>query len=220
MKFKPFIVMLAFGFLCATDAKHDPVTILGVGDSLTQRADSYLPALGDMLRNDGYNIELVGPHIGQSRFGEFRQAGFSGKNAEYVAARLKEIYSAYPADMVLLQNGHNHSSETQPVKGIIEAYKKMINTVLEINPKATIFVAQIVESGKLPKYAYIPELNKAIRTLVREIDDERVVYVPVARGFDWQLHTVEDHVHPNIEGGVVMAKNWRRSIVKYMKKYI
>ena len=93
----------------------------------------------------------------------------------------------------------------------------MINTVLEINPQATIFVAQIVESGKMPKYAYIPELNKAIRTLIREIHDKRVIYVPVARGFNWQRHTVEDRVHPNVEGGIVMAKNWRRSIVKFMK---
>lgn len=217
MRLKPFIVLLALGFICATDAKQRPVTILGIGDSLTQRADSYLPALYDMLRNDGYNVELVGPHTGKSRFGEFRQAGFSGKNAEYIASRLKNIYSTYPADIVLLQSGHNHSYETKPVKGIIAAYKKMINTVLEINPQATIFVAQIVESGKMPKYAYIPELNKAIRTLIREIHDKRVIYVPVARGFNWQRHTVEDRVHPNVEGGIVMAKNWRRSIVKFMK---
>lgn len=194
-----------------------PVTILGVGDSLTERADSYLPALAELLRQAGLDFELVGPHSRTSRFGEYRQAGFSGKNAAFLASHLEEIYSGSPADIVLLQCGHNNFAEKKPVAGIIGSYEKMISTVLGINPEAKIFVAQIVESGKLPKYSYIPELNVALRSMVRSLADPRVEFVKVAKGFEWEKHTIEDKVHPNLAGGELMARNWFKGIKKHLK---
>ena len=38
---------------------------------------------------------------------------------------------------------------------MIAAYRKIISSILLINPNATILMAQVVESGKLPKYSYI-----------------------------------------------------------------
>ena len=46
--------------------------------------------------------------------------------------------------------------------GIVAATEAMIRSVREANPKVVVLVAQVIPSGKLPKYAYIPELNEAL----------------------------------------------------------
>ncbi len=211
-------VLLALALFLATDAISRPVTIMGIGDSLTGRGDSYLPIFGNMLEEGGFDVEFIGPNTSRSSYGEYRQAGYSGKNAEYIAGRIEKVYSSHPADIVLLQCGHNNFAERKPVGGVISAYREMIETILEINPKARIFVAQIVESGKLPKYSYIPELNKELRSLVKGLGDNRVSFVKAAKGFDWKRHALDDKVHPNSAGSMLMAKNWYRTVSRYLKK--
>ena len=88
--------------------------------------------------------------------------GFSGKNAEFLESKIDSIYRKYPADVVLLHSGHNHFNTENPVDGIIEAQKSIINKILAINADVKILVAKVIESGKLPKYSYIPELNQHI----------------------------------------------------------
>lgn len=216
MQLKIIAIISMLLFVGATNPEQRPLTIMGVGDSLTHGGDSYLPALRELMLNDGYDVTMIGPNENVSRFGKFRQAGYSGKNAQYIARLLDTLYRRYPADIVLLQSGHNNSYDKSPVEDIITAYRTMIATVLNINPEAKVFVAEIVPSGKLPKYQYIPALNSKIRALIKELSDKRVIYVGVAKGFRWKSHTVSDAVHPNIGGGELMAKNWWRGIKNHL----
>lgn len=192
-------------------------SILGLGDSITEGGEkfhSYLFPLWEKLFTAGYTFDFVGPRAAKCRIGTLNHAGFSGKTAEFLEANIDSIYRKFPADIVLLHAGHNHFDTENPVAGIIAAQKSIIRKILSVNPKAKILVAQVVHSGKLPKYSYIPELNKQIAKMVCEVNLPSVILVNQAEGFDWTKMTIEDKVHPNPAGAEQMANTWFSEIQK------
>lgn len=199
--------------------KH--VTILGLGDSITEGGPdffSYLFPLDSMLRNTGYEHSFIGPRRSVQISDTLHHSGFSGKTAEFLAAHADSIYSLYPADIVLLHSGHNHFVEESPVKSIINAHRTIIETIQRRNPSAIIFVAAVITAGKLPKYEYIPQLNKSIKALVDSLHDQRVLFVDQSGGWDWNINTISDKVHPNREGARKIATHWFDAITNMSKK--
>lgn len=198
-----------------------PTTILAVGDSITEGShefDSYTFPLLQLLRADGFDVEFLGPKSREYSIGQVRNCGYSGSTVEYMASKIDSLYTLYPADIVLLHAGHNHFIEEDPVDGMIEAHRTIIQTIHRINPNAKIFVAQVITSGKLPKYSYIPALNKALHAMVKSMDNQKVMLVNQARGFDWRKHTIFDKVHPNKDGSRHMAERWFKSLKRQLRK--
>ncbi|MFO1447786.1 MAG: GDSL-type esterase/lipase family protein [Opitutaceae bacterium] len=196
----------------ASEATRRPVTIMAVGDSITEGGDSFssyrLPLAGK-LRAAGYGVTFVGSRAGREH-PPLAHEGYGGKNTEELARIVPEHFRASPADIVLLHSGHNHTVEENPVPGILAATERLISAFRETNPRVTILLAQVIPSGKLPKYAYLPALNTALATLAASLDrpGQRVRLVEVASGFDWQTDTIADHVHPNAQGAEKMATAW------------
>ncbi|MCF3110633.1 GDSL-type esterase/lipase family protein [Niabella sp. CC-SYL272] len=149
-----------------------PITLMGLGDSITEggaKTSSYLFSLWKKLKEAGYNVNFIGPRQTTLKDITLNHSGFGGQNAEFLEKRIDSIYREFPADVVLLHSGHNYFVEDKPISVIIEAQKSIISKIKAINPGAAIFVAQVIESGKLPKYSYIPELNKKIKSLVDDL---------------------------------------------------
>lgn len=197
--------------LVTGEERQPRFTILPLGDSITEGGasfTSYLCPLWERLFAAGYSFDFIGPRESTCRIGTLRHAGFSGQNVEFLEARIDTLYRHYPADVVLLHAGHNHFAEEQPVAGMIRAYRSIVRKILAVNPRAQILIAQVIPSGKLPKYSYIPELNRAIARMVQELDSRQVRLVDQAAGFDWQCYTVADKVHPNAAGAARMAQVW------------
>lgn len=194
-------------------------TILGLGDSITEGGEAfscYLYPLWEKLFTGGYQVDFVGPRKHSCRIGELNHAGYSGKTAEYLESVIDRIYREHPADVVLLHAAHNHFADEKPIAGILSAYRSIICKVKAINPDVVIVVSQVIESGKLPKYSYIPELNKEIASMVSAFKDPRIVLADQATGFDWRKHTVNDKVHPNKEGAEHMAQVWYETLRKIL----
>ena len=61
----------------------------------------------------------------------------------------------------------------------------------------------------------IPELNRELGALARRLD---VILVNQADGFDWQIDTVEDRVHPNATGKEKMAARWFVALEPILEK--
>lgn len=216
--------MMAVVFLVGTTAlvmgQQKRFTVMGLGDSITeggQSFSSYLYPLWERLFAAGYDFDMIGPRESECRIGKLAHCGFSGKNIEFLAERIDSIYRKYPADFVLLHAGHNHFVEEKPVKGMIAAYRKVIASILQINPNAHVLMAQVVESGKLPKYSYIPDLNKEIAKMVKSMHSKQVVLVNQSKGFDWKTMTIQDKVHPNQKGREQMAQVWFDSLRKLLQ---
>lgn len=196
-------------------------SILGLGDSITEGGEtfqSYLYPLWEKLFTAGYAVDFIGPKLSKCRTGTLSNAGFSGKNAEYLDDHIDSIYQKYPANIVLLHSGHNHFDTENPVAGIIMAQQSIIQKILTINPSAKILVAQVINSGKLPKYSYLPMLNKAIIQMVKNLHNRNVLLIDQATEFDWEKYTIADKVHPNTAGAERMAAVWFAGLKKILPK--
>lgn len=188
-------------------------TLMGLGDSITEGGPnftSYLYPLWEKLFAAGFSVEFIGPRNAATSIGGIAHAGFSGRTAEFLDSSIDSIYSAYPADIVLLHAGHNHFQEEQPVAGIINAQESIVQQIKAINPNAIIVLSKVIESGKLPKYAYIPELNDALERLYEKLDAqyEGVYLVDQSAEFEWPSDAIKDNVHPNPSGAQKMANVW------------
>lgn len=199
--------------------KKQPLTILGLGDSITEgggESFSYLYPLWEELYSKGYQVDFIGPKEQNCRIGKLNHAGYSGKTAEFIETQIDSIYRKYPADIVLIHSGHNHFAEENPVAGLISTYKSIIKKIKTINPNVTIMMAQVINSGKLPKYSYIPQLNREIASMINELNDSKVILVDQCSRFDWKKHTIEDKVHPNKQGAKLMAEVWFEALAKIL----
>jgi lysophospholipase L1-like esterase len=196
-------------------------SILGLGDSITEGGPaffSYLFPLDSLLKQAGYQPEFIGPRRSVLAGDTLYHSGFSGHTAEFLAAHIDSIYSAFPADVVLLHAGHNHFNEEAPVAGIIKAQRSIIATIKKKNPRALVFVAGVITSGKLPKYDYIPALDKAIKAMVDSLHDATVIFVDQQQSWDWRRYTIADKVHPNRTGARLIAANWFHAITDILNK--
>ena len=194
-------------------------TIMCMGDSLTQGGDthtSYHYPLWQMLDGAGYDFEFVGPNSRTFDEGVIRNCGFGGRTTEYLAERTGELYGNNPADIVLLFCSGNHFIEEKPVPGIIDAYESIIREIESINPDVRILVGYGVHFGKLPKYSYIPDLDKEVQKMVKRLNDKSLTAVNIGRNYDWKTGAIEDKVHTTYEGAQTLAKEWFEALKPIM----
>lgn len=195
--------------LCLSHADAQ-TRILCMGDSITEGGSTfkvYRPFLAEKLKAANLPVTFVGPK--KDRDG-LSHGGYGGKSIEGVFAEYQKFHEQFPADVVLIHSGHNHTVEEKPIPGIIRTAESMIALAQKDNPNVTVLLAKVITSGKLPKYEYIPELNKEIEALAKRLDkpEQRVIVVDQATGFDWKTDTIQDMVHPNASGGEKMATKW------------
>ena len=208
MSVLPILMLLAWA---------SPVTIMPLGDSITaggEQFSSYRPLLAEKLREAGVDVRFVG-----SQGGDLKHEGYPGKPVEYLAANLRRLYSANPADIILLHAGHNHFAEELPVPGILRSTEEIITTARAINPQVIVLLAKVIPAGKLPKYSYIPELNEELAKLASRLNTARqpVILVDQSAGFDWRTDTIEDKVHPNAAGAAKMARKWFEALLPVLR---
>ena len=211
-----FVLMFCFASLHGQERR----TILATGDSITEGGAQkcYRPYLARMIGEAGLDVEFIGPKIDKADGS--RHAGYSGKNAEQVLAEYARFHREYPADIVLIHAGHNHVAEEKPVPGILKATVAMIGSAREANPRVAVLLAQVIPSGKLPKYAYLPDLNRELAKLAKRLNrpEQPVIVVDQERGFDWKKDAVADQVHPNGTGAEKMASKWFEALKPLLGK--
>ena len=194
-------------------------TILCIGDSITEGGKSfkvYRFPLNKMLKNAGFKYSFIGTKKNSQDGVSLKHNGYGGKNTRFLSENIEDMYKTNPADFVLLHSGHNSFAKDKPVTGIISSTKQIISTIQKINPKAIILIAQVIPSGKLPKYSYIPKLNKELNKLAIE---PYVMTVDMAEGFDWEKDTIADKVHPNKNGAKKMARKWFEALSSFKYRF-
>ncbi len=196
--------------------------IMPVGDSITEGGgtfSNYRYPLLKKLTDAGYRVVYTGSKQAASPAGPLRHEGYGGKNAEFLATVMGRSFREHPADIVLIHAGHNHFIEEKPVAGIVAATESMIRAVREVNPRVIVLVAQVIPSGKLPKYSYIPDLNDALAKMAARLHDPKqpVAIVNQADGFDWRTDTIADRVHPNAQGAEKMAARWFEALKPFIE---
>ncbi len=218
------LLVLAASLHAADETQPQRVyRIMPVGDSITAGGSTfsvYRYPLWEKLHAAGYLMEYVGSQKSESRVGTIEHEGYGGKNIEFLAETVPAHFAKQPADIVLIHAGHNHDVQEKPIPGIVAATESLIASFRKTNPKVIVLLAQVVTSGKLPKYSYIPELNRELEKLAARLNNptQPVVLVGQASGFDWTKDTIADKVHPNALGADKMAGRWLEALTKLMEK--
>jgi len=217
-----FLSLLSYLAACLSLSAAEPIRILAVGDSITQGGKTFVTyrlPLDQKLRAAGVHYEFVGSQQSEGPNGPLWHEGYGGKNAEFLAGILPQKLQLAKPDIILLHCGHNHTVEEKPVPGIIAAERTIIAAARKQNPKVVILLAQVIASGKLPKYGYLPELNQAEVLLVRELNQPEapVIIVDQFTGFDPQKDAVADLVHPNAQGAEKMASRWFEALKPWLR---
>jgi len=184
-------------------------TILALGDSITEgsrSAANYRPYLIKLLSAENKDYKFIGPKKDHTS----HHAGYSGRNSSHLRSVITRLYRSHPAEIVLIHTGHNHFAKNKPINTILADNKAIVKAIQKINPNAKILLATIIPSGKLPKYSYIPDLNKELKKFIKSTAG--VFLVDQAQDFVWEKDTVKDKVHPNSEGAKKMAKKWFQQI--------
>ncbi len=197
--------------------------IMPVGDSITEGGANfanYRYPLWERLSAAGYRFEYVGSRSSPSPIGPLSHEGYGGRTVEFLAKVVPENFRTHLADIVLLHAGHNHSAEQQPVEGMIAATTSLIGSLRAVNPRVIVLLAQVIPSGKLPKYSYIPRLNQELAGLAQRLNtaEQPVILVDQAEGFDWAKDTIADTVHPNSRGAEKMAAGWFKALARVLDR--
>ena len=213
--------LLVCGVSLAQPTNQRVYRILPFGDSITEGGRTfscYRYPLYQKLAAAGYRFEFVGSRVSESPLGPLRHEGHGGKDAEFLAGMLEQTFPTNVADIVLIHAGHNHTNTEAPVPGIISATERMVRTARGVNPHVIVLVAQVIPSGKLPKYAYLPALNVELGKLAERLDTpgQPAIAVNMADGFDWRTDTIADQVHPNSRGAEKMAAKWFTALTAVM----
>ena len=199
-------------------------SICAVGDSITQGGSgcvAHRVALENVLNANNWSVEWKGTQVNSSWGSSQPCEGYSGNNAEQVAAQYVSHAASVSADVLLLHAGHNYNvdpdtsspaymPEADIVASATNAHAQIIAAARAQNPNVVVLYAKVITSGKLPKYSYIPALNDAIGALAAELSTAQspVVAVDMADGWDWTTDCVSDMVHPNATGADKMAAKW------------
>ncbi|MDQ8194782.1 GDSL-type esterase/lipase family protein [Coraliomargarita sp. SDUM461004] len=212
------LLHLIFIVLCVSSISvlsADTTTILAFGDSITAKGGrgfvTYRHVLIPELRNECLDFEFIGP----KRDHDSAYAGYGGKNTSYLLSISEEVYSQYPADIVMIHSGHNSFSKDDPVAGIVRDTELIMKNMRSINPDVIFLLAQVIPAGKLPKYSYIPDLNEELAALATRLTEQgyNIILVDQADGFDWKEDTISDMVHPNPSGAKKMADKWMQALL-------
>jgi lysophospholipase L1-like esterase len=212
------------GLALAVNAfKEKTWTLMALGDSITAGGKlfhSYRGPLDRMLDGSGSSIRWVGTQSTPEDEPQLRHEGYPGKPIEYLSSNIRKVYSAHPADIILLHAGHNHTVEEHPVSGIVKNTELIVRYTREINRRVIILLAQVIPSGKLPKYAYIPTLNEKLAQLPHRLSSRLSPIIPVnqAAHFDPLTDTIEDRVHPNAKGAEKMAREFSNALRPILNK--
>lgn len=200
-------------------------SICAVGDSITQGGNTgfvaHRIALEQVLDANDWSVEWKGTRTDPTWGSSNPCEGYSGQNAQSVAANYVAHAASVVADVLLLHAGHNYNVDpdtTSPaympeadiVAAATNAHAQIIAAARAQNPNVIVLYAQVITSGKLPKYSYIPALNSGIAALAVELNTTAspVVAVDMADGWNYATDCVSDMVHPNAAGANKMAAKW------------
>jgi hypothetical protein len=54
--------------------------------------------------------------------------------------------------------------------------------------------------------------------MVDAMHDASIIFVDQQQQWDWNIHTIEDKVHPNKTGALLIATNWFDAMNKVLNK--
>jgi acyl-CoA thioesterase-1 len=216
----------------ARNARSEPWRIVLLGDSITEQTCTSQLLWQNLNESGAKSFDLVGTRHSEQDCGvegaDRDNEGHSGYRATDMvddgphAAELSAWCSADKSDVVLMHLGTNDISQASlPTATILSSFSKILKSLRAVQPKVTVFVAQIIpmnvgNCNDCPTEVH--DLNQQIPAWAASEShkDSPVYVVDQHSGFDTTQDT-RDGVHPNPQGSKKMADKWSAALRQRLK---
>ncbi len=199
------------------------VRIMPLGDSITQgdsKRDTYRRPLWKSLQAEGYNVDFVGSlrlnHRGPPPNDDFDHdhEGHWGWRVDEILGDIHRWAEEHRPDVVLVHLGSNDLFQRQSLESTLDELGELIDTVREVQPRATFLLAQIIPTDSAAANTRIRNLNARIPELAAATSTamSRVIVVDHFTGFDPASQT-HDGVHPNADGEIHLSDRWLEALL-------
>lgn len=205
---------------CSDESAAEPVTIMPIGDSLTERVgwSTYRCHLDAMLDEEGIEFDFVGsltqPASAYTCPTEFDRdhEGVNGSSIRQRAETVTESVEQLQPDVALVLYGAN-DLDARPPDEVVDEYASFVAGMQEANHDITILVAQYPPCRSSSAWCEEtwPAFNDAIASFDRlSTDDSSVIVVDMSSGFSLDL--LHDSAHPTDAGYEEMARRWMAAL--------
>ncbi len=217
--------MWLLGLAFATSGHANTVTILPLGDSITEGYGlqcSYRRPLVQMLFEDyGCPVTFAGSRLTPSydsahcRPTNTPHEGRSAKTVNDQIPPMETAMNSQQVDYVLVHLGSNDMFYGDSTETIITDLELLIDSAKTINPNVTILLAAVIpwdpsfpgvglDAGHLDELQLSNDLAAAIAQLVSDRGDDKLLFVDANTDFDSKTMTY-DGIHPNNLGEEFLA---------------
>jgi lysophospholipase L1-like esterase len=214
-------------------AKGVPVNIMPVGDSITEgkyTQGGYRKPLYQMLKDNGYSVTFVGKEdngdpandtgfstgmetpnhegYGSARIGMLLNGGTTEK---HTALPIKTSLANNHPDVVLILLGTNDILGITPTDRMHQTMEKLVGTIFEQNPNATVVLASIPPITKIEaRNADVNAYNAVLPGIVAKEKtlNHKIEFADIHSVFTDPADLSEDKVHPSATGYNKMAALW------------
>ncbi len=208
---------------CSDDPASEPVTIIPIGDSLTERvgANTYRCHLDRMLRDAGIEFDFVGslsqPASSYTCPTEFDRdhEGVSGATIDQPPGAALETVESLRPDVALVLLGTNDLIGQQDPSEVAAELESFVRELQTAQPDITIIVGQLPPCGYSSGWCQDgwPAFNDEVASFGRLSTDRSTVAVAdMFSGFDLDDAT-GGAGHPNDAGDEEMARRWMTALV-------
>jgi lysophospholipase L1-like esterase len=215
---------LVIGTACSDDPAAEPVTIIPIGDSLTERvgASTYRCHLDRMLREAGVEFDLVGSltqpasaYTCPTEFDRDHEAVSGATIDRPPDAALDTVESVQP-DVALVLLGTNDLVGQQEPAEVAAELEGFVRDVQRAQPDITILVGQLPPCGYSSDWCQQgwPAFNDEVASFGRlSTDRSTVTVVDMFSDFDLDEATAVAG-HPNAAGDEEMARRWMDALTE------
>ncbi|MEY2930255.1 MAG: hypothetical protein RL033_1004 [Pseudomonadota bacterium] len=214
---------------CPTDGS--PCKIMPLGDSITDGVGSQAGGGGgyrvELFRQavaDGHDITFVGtrpangPNMVAGQTFPRNHEGLSGDSIQGTANRAATAVPSTTPDIILLHIGTNNLGGNGVPQEVPGQLASLVDQIIEDAPDALLVVAQLIPTTQAQRTQNTQAYNATIPALVqsRAAQGKHVVLVDMFDAFTNNPGGVNplmnDFLHPNVAGYVVMAQTWYDAI--------
>lgn len=220
MRIAAAAVLLAI--LSRAEAAITPVTIMCIGDSITQATsghDSYRYALWNKLQAGKYSVDFVGSRS-KPREGTYLHPtgwdqdheGHWGQRADTLLSIMSTSAPRFKPDIAIIHLGSNDLNQKQSVDSTVNDIAAIIGKLRAANDNVDVFVAEIISCGVPTVAAQIKLLNPKIRAMAASLHTakNKVIAVDQWSTFGGARY---DAFHPNALGEERIATQWYNALV-------
>jgi lysophospholipase L1-like esterase len=206
-----------------------------LGDSITDGIGSQAGGGGgyrvELFRQavaDGHDITFVGtrPANGPNMVGgqafPRNHEGLSGDSIQGTAGRAANAIPSTTPDIILLHIGTNNLGGNGVPQAVPGQLASLVDQIIEDAPDALLVVAQLIPTTQAQRTTNTMAYNATIPGLVqsRAAQGKHVVLVNMFDAFTSNPGGVNplmnDFLHPNVAGYVVMAQTWYDAIESFL----